>query len=48
MKMMSPCVVNIQEIIAVLEDGNLIEVDGTSGVVKLISATLSRFEGKLY
>ncbi len=33
----TPCVVNIQGIIAALEDGDLIEVDGTSGVVKIIS-----------
>ena len=35
----TPCVVNVQGIIAALEDGDLIEVDGTSGVVKIISAT---------
>jgi len=28
------CVVNVQGIIAALEDGDFIEVDGTSGIVK--------------
>lgn len=31
-----PCVVNVQGIIAALEDGDLIEVDGTSGIVKIL------------
>jgi phosphohistidine swiveling domain-containing protein len=32
-----PCVVNVQGIIAAIEDGDLIEVDGTSGNVKIIT-----------
>jgi pyruvate,water dikinase len=32
-----PCVVNVQGFIAALEDGDLIEVDGTSGIVKIKS-----------
>lgn len=32
-----PCVVNVQGIIAALKDGDLIEVDGTSGIVKIIT-----------
>ncbi|CAG1007374.1 MAG: PEP-utilizing enzyme [Candidatus Methanoperedens sp.] len=33
----TPCVVNVQGIIAALEDGDLIEVDGTNGNVKIIT-----------
>jgi rifampicin phosphotransferase len=33
----TPCVVNVQGIIDALEDGDLIEVDGTSGIVKIIT-----------
>jgi pyruvate,water dikinase len=35
-----PCVVNVQGIIAVLEDDDLIEVDGTNGTVKIITDRL--------
>ncbi|HWQ95996.1 MAG TPA: PEP-utilizing enzyme [Candidatus Methylomirabilis sp.] len=33
-----PCVVNVQGIVAALEDGDLIEVDGANGTVKIIRA----------
>jgi phosphohistidine swiveling domain-containing protein len=33
----TPCVVNVQGIIDSLEDGDLVEVDGTSGIVKIIT-----------
>jgi pyruvate,water dikinase len=36
----TPCVVNVQGIIDALEDGDLIEVDGTSGLVKIITDRL--------
>lgn len=38
----TPCVVNVQGIIDALEDGDLIEVDGTSGIVKIITDRLKR------
>ena len=33
----TPCVVNVQGIVDALEDGDLIEVDGTSGLVRIIN-----------
>ncbi len=32
----TPCVVNVKGIVDALEDGDLIEVDGKSGLVRII------------
>jgi rifampicin phosphotransferase len=35
-----PCVVGIDRVVATLQDGQLVEVDGTTGTVRLLSLQL--------